>query len=122
MILSRYKLIALLGILMLGVVRSEGLTSEFSLTNSLKGMKGVRAQISGVKNSKATHVTEEEVRTVVEVELRKAGIRIYTSRRCSSRQASSLMCSLDISLVFEYFHSIIGEKRLQSDRVFASIC
>ena len=72
------KLVALLAILLLGVIRSEGLTSEFSLTSSLKGLKGVRVQISGVKEGKANLITEDEARTVVEVELRKAGIRIYS--------------------------------------------
>jgi hypothetical protein len=46
--LPRIKLVALLAILLLGVIRSDGLTSEFSLPSSLKGLKGVRVQISGV--------------------------------------------------------------------------
>lgn len=86
MTLSRYKLIAVFVMLLIGVMVSEGWTAESTPSRDMPrlSLKGLNVILVGVAELspkiRNLEITDEVIKTDVEVRLRKAGIRVFTSQ------------------------------------------
>jgi hypothetical protein len=79
---SRYKLIAVFVMLVMGVMTSRGESSSTPNLErrSLKGLPGVIVQTFDLyEEASKEGITEATTKTDVEVRLRKAGIKVFTS-------------------------------------------